>query len=255
MSTTTDAPRRKRWPWFAGIAGVLVVALGVGVWYFVFRDDAPAAVSLSDAAESVRERDTVTSSGTSSSDGDDSLSGTWRIDTTIGSFSDFSNTFVGYRVQEELVNIGAKTAVGRTPDVSGSLTIDGTTITEVDIEVDMTTLVSDDSRRDRQMEDQGLETSEFPTASFALTTPIELGSVPAEGEAISVDAIGELTLHGVTKEVTFPLEATLQNRVVVVTGSLEVQFGDFEIGTPTSFTVLSVEDHGIIELQLFLTRS
>ena len=80
--TASDSPRRrKRWPWFAGIAGVLVVALGVGVWYFVFRDDAPPAVSLSDATESVKERATVTTDGSKSGSGSDSLSGTWEIDT------------------------------------------------------------------------------------------------------------------------------------------------------------------------------
>ena len=143
--------RRKRWPWFAGIAGVLVVALGVGVWYFVFHDDAPPAVSLADATESVKERATVTTEGSKSQSGSDSLSGTWKIDTTIGDFSDFTSAFVGYRVQEELARIGAKTAVGRTPDVSGSLTLDDTTITAVEITVDMTTLQSDDSNRDGQM--------------------------------------------------------------------------------------------------------
>ena len=111
--------------------------------------------------------------------------------------------------------------------MSGSLTLDDTTITDVEIEVDMTTLQSDDSDRDGQMERQGLQTSQFPTASFELTTPIELDQLPAEGTEITVEAVGDLTLHGVTKQVTIPLQATLQDGVIVVTGSLDVQFADF----------------------------
>ena len=43
------------------------------------------------------------------------LDGTWTVDPSVGSFSDFSGSFVGYRVEEELANVGAATAVGRTP--------------------------------------------------------------------------------------------------------------------------------------------
>jgi hypothetical protein len=50
---------------------------------------------------------------------------------SIGSFSDFSDSFVGYGVKEQLAGIGPNTTVGRTPDVPGSLTLAGTTITDV----------------------------------------------------------------------------------------------------------------------------
>ena len=37
---------------------------------------------------------------------------------------------------------------------------------------------------------------------------------------------------------------------VTVTGSIEIAFADYAIEQPTSFIVLSIEDHGTIELQL-----
>ena len=46
---------------------------------------------------------------------------------------------------------------------------------------------------------------------FALTQPIELGRVPAEGETIAAMAMGDLTLHGVTRGVSIPLEGQLSN--------------------------------------------
>jgi len=47
---------------------------------------------------------------------------TWAVDTTVGEFSyeDSTGTFVGFRVDEELSGLGSTTAVGRTPDVSGT---------------------------------------------------------------------------------------------------------------------------------------
>jgi polyisoprenoid-binding protein YceI len=238
--------------WIAALVTVVVVAgVAFGVWYFVFRDDAPPAVSLDRATESLDER----TRSTSGSDAAGGLDGTWTIDDSIGSFSDFSGSFAGFRVQEELVGVGAKTAVGRTPDVTGGLRIEGTSIPEASFEVDMTTLTTDDSRRDGAIRNQAIETSRFPNATFVLTEPIDLGSLPADGEEITIDATGDLTLHGVTKEVTFPLQAKLQDGVITVVGSLEIPFADYSINRPSAASVLSVEDKGVIEVQLFFTES
>ena len=106
------------------------------------------------------------------------------MDTSIGEFSyeDSTGTFVGFRVEEELTGIGSATAVGRTPEVSGTLDIDGTTVTAVTIEADMTAITTNESRRDDKVQG-ALETDEFPTATFVLTEPIELGDAAAAGRA------------------------------------------------------------------------
>ena len=75
------------------------------------------------------------------------VSGQWTVDTSIGEFSyeDSTGTFVGFRVDEELASIGSTTAVGRTPVVSGSITIDGQTVTAVTVEADMSAITTNDS--------------------------------------------------------------------------------------------------------------
>ena len=151
---------------------------------------------------------------------------------------------------EELVGIGTATAVGRTPDVTGSLTLAGSTITEATFEADLTTLQSDSGMRDGQLGRQGLETDTYPTATFVLAEPIELDSVPAEGEAIAATAVGDLTLHGVTQRVEIPLEAKLSNGVVTVVGSLPVVFADYGMTAPESMRVLSIDENGTMEFQL-----
>ena len=246
---------RKRW-WIVALAAVVaLVVAGGAVWYFVFRDDAPAEVSIDRATRGIdsgQSDTTATSGGTAKGSG---VEGTWNVDLTIGSFNDFSSSFVGFRVQEQLVGIGAKTAVGRTPDVTGTMTILGTTVPNAAFEVDMTTLTTDDGRRDNAIRTQAIETDRFPKATFLLTQPIALGSIPADGEKIKIDASGDLTLHGVTKRITVPLEAERNGDVITVVGSLEVPFADYSISQPRAASVLSVEDKGVFEVQLHFTRT
>ena len=244
---TASARGRKGWWIIGGVAAALLVLGGVAIWYFVFRDTAPPPVNIEKASESVERSDTTT--GTAGA-----LSGTWTVDTSVGSFDDFSSAFVGYRVNEELVGVGAQTAFGRTPDVSGTMVIDGTTATKAAFDADLSTLESDEPFRDGTLGGQSLETDRFPTATFTLTEPIRFGSVPSGGETVKVDATGTLTLHGVSRDVTIPLDAKFVNDVIVVTGLLDIQFADYGIQKPTSFRVLSIEDRGVMEMQLFFTK-
>ena len=109
---------KKRWIAAAVAVGIAAVAI-FGVWYFIFRDDAPPAATIDSAAETLDSRSTSTTTGSGSSSAANGLDGTWTVDDSIGSFTDFSGSFAGFRVQEQLAGVGAKTAVGRTPDVTG----------------------------------------------------------------------------------------------------------------------------------------
>src|SRR6185369_17404080 len=183
-----------------------------------------------------------------------SLTGTWNVDRSIGSFNyaanDFSGSFVGYRIDEQLANIGANTAVGRTPDVTGSLAVDGTSVTSVDISADLSSLQSDDQRRDGQV-----RRLDLGTATFKLTSPIALATLPTDGSTVDATASGDLTIHGVTKRVEIPVQASRKGDVVTVTGSVPIVFADYGVTPPTSFIAVSVEDHGIIEFQLHFSHA
>ncbi len=247
MAVTTRSSRMG--PTLAILAIVAIVGASAGTWYLFFRPAGPAPVVLTSASPGA-----TTSTSGGAPDGAGGIGGTWAVDPSVGSFADFSGSFVGYRVQETLASIGATEAVGRTPGVTGTVTIDGTVITAAELTADLTGLESDDPRRDGQLGRQALQTSQFPSASFTLTSPIELGSVPIEGATIDVSATGELTLHGVTRSVTIPLQARVGGDVVTVTGSLEIAFADFDIDKPQAMILLSVQDVGTLELQLQLTR-
>jgi polyisoprenoid-binding protein YceI len=242
----------KTWKIVLPVAVVLVLAVGGGLWWFL-KDDAPARVDLDTAAEQVT---TTTAAGGATSPAVTSVDGTWTVDTSTGEF-DFetaTGTFAGFRIQEELSSIGSTTAVGRTGDVTGSITIAGEQLTAAEFEVDVSTITTNESRRDDRVQ-SALETSQFPTATFTLTEPVALGADPASGEELSVTAVGDFTLHGVTRQVEVPLQAKLVGDTVVVVGSFDVLFSDYGVEVPSAPIVLSVSDTGTIEMQLLLTKS
>ena len=233
----------------APVLGVVLIAIavlgGAAMWYLFFRPSGPPPVSLGSMAPASEAQVSAAPAA--------GVAGVWTTDPAASTTSGPA-TFVGYRVREELANIGATEAVGRTSGVTGSLTIEGTTVTKADIAADLTALQSDNHNRDRQLSNQALETGTYPQATFTLTAPIELGSVPVAGQVVEVTATGDLTLHGVTKSVKIPLKARLEGDTIAVAGSLPVAFADYGIEKPRAMVVLSVADAGTLELLIHFTR-
>ena len=143
---------------------------------------------------------------------------------------------------------------GRTEDVTGTLVIEGTTASEAGFEVDLTTLESDEDRRDGQVNGRILETSQFPTATFELTEPLDFGEVPDDLEEITVEATGDLTVHGVTQSVTFDLTARRNGDAIEVTGSMPITWSDYDIDDPSGGPA-QVEDTGTMEFALSFSKA
>jgi polyisoprenoid-binding protein YceI len=253
-------------------AGGLIAAVGVSafaVWFVFFSSQAPGAATIDQAAGALSTPapgvgvtasaaptdDATQSAAPSASTGTATgVDGTWTVDTSVGSFADYTSAWAGFRVNEVLDQIGETVAIGRTPDVTGTLTLRGTTLEAATIEVDLTTIRSDRERRDGAIQ-RALETASFPTATFELTEPVDLGAVPADRQTVAVDATGTMTIHGTSQPVTIALQAQLVDDSIVVVGSTPITFSDFGVTMPTAPIVVSVEDDGIIEFQLFFTRA
>lgn len=214
---------------------VVLVLVAGAVWYFFVRSDAPPPASLEDAVAAVGGNST-------GAGGTLGLDGEWTVDQAA--------SFAGYRIDEELAGIGAATAVGRTSQIDAALEFSGSSVIAVEVTVDMTTLQSDRSQRDHAIRSRGLETQAFATASFTLTEPIDLGAVPGAGDTFTAAAVGDVTLHGVTRPVSLDLEASLVDDTVVVVGSTEIVLTDYDIEAPTGFSVLGIAETGLLELQL-----
>ena len=183
------------------------------------------------------------------------LDGTWAVDAETGEFTleEATGSFAGFRVDEELASIGAFTAVGRTGDVSGTLAIADGHVTSVEIEVDLTTLQTDDRRRDGAIQ-RALGTSANPTATFSLSGELHIEGAVESGEPVRLSAAGDLTVNGITQPVTIDIEAQLVGSLIAVVGSVEITFADFDVTVPQVPIVLSAEDHGIMEFLLLFRR-
>lgn len=245
------------------VGGVVALVVATAVGYIILHGPAPEAVSLESAVESAQSGTGATLTDPAGAAGETTqavstsgISGEWVVDTSIGDFSfeDATASFVGFRIQEELASIGATEAVGRTPTIDGRIVIDGTTVTEAAVTADMTDIVTNNSRRDNRVQ-ESLSTDEFPTATFTLTEPFDVDLELTDGAQSAVTAAGDLTIAGVSNPVEFPLAAQVVGDIVVVVGSLEIDFADWNVQVPSAPAVVSAENHGPIEMQLFFTRA
>jgi polyisoprenoid-binding protein YceI len=231
---------RRLWKWLAG-GLVVVVGLAFAGWYFFLKSDPEPRAAIQETP--------VVTESTAAGQAAGGPDGTWAVQPDTCALPD---CFVGYRVTEKLfANISESEATGRTDNVDATMTIDGTTITDVTVTADLRELTSDNSFRDGRLRSSGIESDQFPEAKFVMTEPIPLSAVPTAGETITTEATGDFTLHGVTKRVTIALEGRWDGRQVQVVGNMPIVFSDYGITAPTAPAVASVDDNGEMELQLF----
>ena len=228
------------------IAAIAVLAIGAvaGPWVYInlIKDDAPEALTLEPSTTTIAPESstTIAVESTTTIAPASTIDGEWKV---------VAESIVGYRVKETIV--GQKTeGVGRTSEIIGSLTIVDKQVTAAEFTVDMTTLVSDSTRRDRQVNTRILDTVNFPTATFTLKEPITLTPEALAGSDFSVDTTGTLTLRGVTKDINLTLLARLVDDVIEVNGSIQIVFTDWSIPDPSISSIIVV-DRGLLE---FLVR-
>ncbi|GGO66395.1 polyisoprenoid-binding protein [Microbacterium nanhaiense] len=153
----------------------------------------------------------------------------------------------GYQLDEVLQGEDV-TVRGSTEQVTGTLEIAEGTLESAEIEVDMASVGTDSGNRDAYFRDTALETDQFPTATFALTDPVAL-----EPGASTVTLAGELTVHGVTQQVSLEAQVAVEEDRAEVVGSIPITFADFGVTAP-NLGFVKVEETGTIEVDLFLAE-
>lgn len=180
------------------------------------------------------------------------IAGDLRIDAAAG------KSTVTVRVREQLIRIPAPNdAVLTTAGVTGQLVLrsDGVFADGSKIVVDLTTLRSDESRRDAYIKDNTLETRRFPRAEFAVKRAEGLPApLPQSGEW-KVRLVGDLTLHGVTKELGWDATVKRSGAEVSGTANTKFPFGDFGMDPPVVGSVLSIVDEIRVEIAFVGTAS
>ena len=232
--------RGRRW-WIVGIVVVVVLVVAAPFVYIHFIEGpAPAKLSLP-GTTGHSSSSPGTAGGTTVGA---SLDGVWAVG---------PGSIVGYRVQETLIGQHA-TAVGRTRRISGSITISGTAVTKGSFTVDMASVVSDQSERNAQFDGRIMDVSKYPTSALVLTSPIRLGTVPADGTVKRFAATGNLTMHGVTRPVTFTVSAERRGSTIYVLTDVPIVFADWNISNPSIGGFVTTQSSGILEVLLHLTQ-
>ena len=208
-----------------------------------------AAPPISLAAPTAVARPTQTASATSAAQ---------ASATTVKLVIDPSVSQARYHAHEQLVGKTLPSeAVGTSKSVSGSLVLgsDGTVLADQSkISVDLSQLQSNESRRDNWIKNDTIQTSRYPMATFVprsvagLPTPL-----PTSGEA-TFQLAGDLTVHGVTKPVTWQVTAQFADGAITGNATANVNITDFGMAPPKVGPVLNIEDALTLELAFTAAR-
>ena len=178
-------------------------------------------------------------------------------------FNSDSDNYIraNYRVTEQLARLSYPIdAVGYTQEISGSIFIDnnGKPTSDSMIHINLSSIKSDESRRDDYLRGNSLETDKFPDAYFLVKDfkNLDISDLTnlTENE-IKFQMIGDLTMHGVTKSKTWDVEAKTELGSIKGNASISFPFSDFDMNIPNLFFIISVEDNITLELDFDISVS
>ncbi len=239
------------------VAAIVVLgAVAAGGWWFFIREDAKLATNAPAIPTDLKTPAATSAGGTASA-------------TKTGSSASGSLTFkilsdrseAAYFADEKLASLPLpSTAKGSTKDITGQfqLTADGfdldasqpTTFT-----VNLKTLASDKSKRDARVQNQGLETSKYPTATFTATKVTGFDKSLAADAEQTLQMSGSLDLHGVKKDVVWEVKAKRDGNLITALATLKFNFGDFNIPILNIANFVSVQDGVTLQVQVVAQSS
>ncbi|MDN5684550.1 YceI family protein [Corynebacterium glyciniphilum] len=172
------------------------------------------------------------------------VDGHWDVVSGAGE----NSSEAGYTFDEVLPG-QEKSTSGRTSSVSGSLVVNDGILEEGRVTVDVDSIESDIEKRDIHVRDNILHTDQYPEATFTISDPVDLSSLPEDGSVDTVTVNGELTMHGKTNDVTAELTVLRTGENVIVEGQVPVEREAFGIVSP-EFVASQIAEEGTVDLLL-----
>ena len=165
---------------------------------------------------------------------------------------DTANSQARFIIEEILRNQDA-TVIGTTSQVSGAVTFDSTDAQTAEISeilVNARTIATNNNLRNRAIGNQILHTAQYEYISFVPTQLIGLPDSVQAGQTYDFQIVGDLTIIGQTREVTFNTQATLLSDTELSgLATTTLKYDDFGITIPFSQAVQAVADEVILELE------
>ena len=110
------------------------------------------------------------------------------------------------------------------------------------IVVDISKFVSDSDRRDNALRDDFLNSSQYPLATFVPKSIEGLPETYSEGDQITIQISGDLTVREVTNPATFEATVKYENGVLSGNAVAVILMSDYGIGPISILGILETED-------------
>jgi polyisoprenoid-binding protein YceI len=159
--------------------------------------------------------------------------------------------FLSGAVQQLGQLLGLTDTIGRTRNVEGELVLDlsaANPLVSGEFVVDLRTLTSDDSRRDNRIRNEWLESTRYPLAEFVATAVENFPASYSEGQTITFQLLGDMTIRETTQPVRFDVTATLTGNSITGTATAEMRMTDFGFNPPAMANLFTVADEFTVEI-------
>lgn len=229
------------------VAAVVVVAAVAG-WWFLVREDNSLASSAPAVPAELKETPPSGAGRAGTSDAPPGGALAFKIIPERSEAAYFAN--------EKLASLPLpSTAKGSTNAIEGTfyLTPDGRAFDPTrpsTFTVDLRTLRSDKEMRDRRVQNDGLQTSTYPTATFTATRLSGYDPGIPEGQEQALQLTGIMDLHGVQKEITWDVKARHEGNVITALATVNFKYADFNIPVLNVANFVSVEDNVTLQVQI-----
>jgi polyisoprenoid-binding protein YceI len=158
-----------------------------------------------------------------------------------------------FRIDEVLLG-DPKTVVGTTDQIAGEILVDWDDPANSQlglIRVNVRTFSTDNEFRNRALRGQILEADqdEYEFADFIPVELLQLPSSIAVGDSVAFQIRGNLTVHGVTREVIFDATLTIvSENHIEGNAQTTVRYQDFDVTIPEAPGVANVSDQVEVEI-------
>lgn len=138
------------------------------------------------------------------------------------------------------------TAIGKTSAVSGAIILDEGIIQPSTVSVDLTTLKSDQARRDNQVQ-RALDTRNYPQAIYRITGA-EGDPVLTEGQEVPIKLMGTMTIKGTDQPLTFEGTAKLEGDTLTIHAASTFNMTAFGVDPPNIVNFVAVQEEVTVEV-------
>ncbi len=135
--------------------------------------------------------------------------------------------------------------------MTGTAVISGGQVAEASFRVDLTAITV--NGKPQAQFARSLSTRTYPDATITLAGPVTPGPAFASGGAVTVTVRARLTMHGVSRLVTFPVSARRDGSALQLTGTIPVAFSAWDITEPAG-SLGTLADRGEAEFLLVLRQ-